>query len=257
MILLGRRDRVDLLRPTTTDIPTKDIQIPIEYTLIDQEDTVPKDHVLSYDDAPPEPQQPDRQNHLRPFWEAQGGAPMAFKPSRFVKRPWCQEQLVEFDLLKVLARLHRPQTAQYVKDGKALSPKNCEKAFLETWEKAMATLSGGQKPVRVVYDYGPKGATHLAPMTLAIRTAGPDLDVTGKDGINVTQRMRDTGANGYYMALALGILATEKQGGVSAVVNLRRDDRATIIMVSPPTAEDKVRRKIHFKSDYMGTIDQE
>ena len=46
--------------------------------------------------------------------------------------------------------------------------------------------------------------------------------------------MGDTGANSSYVALALGILATEKQGGVSAVVNLRRDDRATVMMVSPP-----------------------
>jgi hypothetical protein len=267
VILLGRRDRVDMLRPTATDASIKDIHVPFE---TDQEgleyirasrkaagEPPPTDYVVSYDDAPPEPQQPDRQNHLRPFWEAQGGAPLAFKPSRFVKRPWCQEQLVQFDLLKVLARLHRPQTAQYVKDGKTLGSREQERAFLDAWEKALATLPEGEKPVRVIYDFGPKGATRLAPLTIAIRTAGPDLDLTGKDGIDLTARLRNTGANSFYVGIALGILATERQGGVSAVVNLRRDDRATVIMVSPPTEQDNVRRKIHFHSDYLGAIDQE
>ena len=257
VILLGRRDRVDMLRPTATEIPIREIQVPFEKVLAYEGDSYTADHVASYDDAPPEPQQPDRRNHLRPFWEAQGGAPAAFKPSRFVKRPWCQEQLVQFDRLKVLARLHRPQTAQYAKDGKPLGPRDREKAFLEAWEKALATLPKGQKPARVIYDFGPKGAAHLAPLRLAIDAAGPDLDITGKDGLDVTARLRDTGANAFYVALALGIIATEKEGGVSAVVNLRRDDRATVLMVSPPTPEDKVRRKIHFKSDYMGTVDQE
>lgn len=257
VILCGRRDRVDMLRPTATDIPIEDIQVKFESEPPPQGIELDPDHILSYDDAPPEPQQLDPYSHLRPFWEVQGGAPAAFKPSRFVKRPWSKEQLVEFDLLKIRARLHRPQAAEYVKNGKLLGSKGREEVFLETWRKALATLPEGEKPVRVIYDFGPKGAIHLAPLPLAIRAAGPDLDIMGKDGTDVTARLRDTGADGFYVALALGIIATEKEGGVSAVVNLRREDRATVIMVSPPTAEDKIRRKIHFHSKYLGSVEQE
>ena len=164
---------------------------------------------------------------------------------------------MQFDLLKILARLHRPQTAEYVKEGKPLGARRREEVFLETWKKALSTLPEGEKPVRVIYDFGPKGATRLPPLSLAIRTVGPDLDIMGKDGIDMTASMRDTGANSFYIGIALGILATEKEGGVSAVVDLRRDDRATIIMVSPPTEQDRIPRKIHFHSKYMGTIDQE
>lgn len=234
VLLLGRRDRVDLLRPTATDIPIEDIQIKIETVPRASGNPIGPDHVLSYDDAPPEPMLPDRSNHLRPFWEVQGGAPAAFRPSRFVKRPWCKEQLAQFDALRILARLHRPQTAQYVKNGKFLGPKARDKAFLEAWEKALATLPEGQAPARVVYEYGPKGAAHLAPLTTAMRAAGPDLDLGGKEGLDVTRRIGDTGANAPYVTLALGILATRQEGGISAVVSLRRDDRATITMVSPP-----------------------
>jgi len=224
---------VDMLRPTATDIPIEDIQVKIETERPPCGIQLDGDHVLSYDDAPPEPQFPDRSNNLKPFWEVQGGAPAAFKPSRFVRRPWCKEQLAQFDALKILARVHRPQTAQYVKSDKPLGPKEREKAFLETWQKALATLPEGQKPARVVYEYGPKGAAHLAPLKIAIRAAGPDLDISGKEGLDVTRRLGDTGANAPYVTLALGILATRKEGGISAVVSLRREDRATITMISP------------------------
>ena len=257
VVLVGRRDRVDLLRPTATDIPIPKIQIPFEYTLIDAEDIVPEGYVLSYDDAPPETQVPDRQHHLRPFWEAEGGAPAAFKPSRFVKRPWCQEQLVVFDLLPIRARIHRPQTAQYVVDGKALGPRGRQEAFLEAWKQALATLPPGAQPVRVIYDFGPGGAARMVPLSLALQAAGPDLDAPGRDGLDLTVRLRDTGADSFYVGIVLGILGTEQEGGVSAVVDLRRDDRATILMVSPPTAQDRVKRRLRFYSDYLGRVEQD
>ena len=266
VILLGRRDRVDMLRPTAMDTPIPEIKIPFE--ALDMKDLeavrtsralegrTATDYVLSYDDAPPEPQVSGPYGQI-PFWEAGGGPSAAFKPSRFVKRPWCQEQLVVFDQLRIRARLHRPKTADYLKDGKPLGPRARELAFLEAWQAALGTLPGDQRPVRVIYDFGPKDATHMPPLLRAIHEAGPDLDLSGKDGIDVSASLRDTGAGSFYVALALGILATEKEGGVSAVVNLRRSDRATILMVSPPTAEDRVLRKIHFRSKYLGTVDQE
>jgi hypothetical protein len=219
VILLGRRDRVEVLRPTATKTPIRDIWIPIEWASGLPEDTYDDFHIPSYDDAPPEPPLP---------------AHSAFKPSRYVKRPWCKEQLAQFDELKVLARLHRPQTAQYQQDGNLLKPSARQAVFLAAWQAALATLPTGQWPVRVIYDFGPKGAARLAPLVLAINAVGPDLDVTGEDGLDVTERMGDTCANAPYLALALGVLASRDMGGVSAVVNLRREDRATVMMVSPP-----------------------
>ena len=266
VILVGRRDRVDMLRPTAMDTPIPEIKVPFEtdqkgmdYIRASNEaagEPPPTNYVISYDDSPPEPQVSGPYGQ-RPFWEARGGPSAAFRPSRFVKRPWCQEQLVEFDQLRIRARLHRPKTADYLKDGKPLGPRARELAFLEAWKAALDTLPGDQRPVRVIYDFGPKGATHMPPLLRAIHEAGPDLDLSGKDGIDVSASLRDTGAGSFYVALALGILATEKEGGASAVVNLRRSDRATILMVSPPTAEDRVLRKIHFRSKYLGTVDQE
>ena len=257
VILVGRRDRVDMLRPTAMDTPIPEIKVPFETEPPPHGIELSPNEVLSYDDAPPEPQVPGPYGKPIPFWEAGGGASAAFKPSRFVKRPWCQEQLVVFDQLRIRARLHQPKTADYLKDGKPLGPRARELAFLEAWQAALGTLPGDQRPVRVIYDFGPKGATHMPPLLRALHEAGPDLDLSGKDGIDVSASLRDTGAGSFYVALALGILATEKEGGVSAVVNLRRSDRATILMVSPPTAEDRVLRKIHFRSKYLGTVDQE
>ena len=257
VILVGRRDRVDMLRPTAMDTPIPQIKVPFETEPPPHGIELSPNEVLSYDDSPPEPQVPGPYGKPIPFWEAGGGASAAFKPSRFVKRPWSQEQLVVFDQLRIRARLHRPKTADYLKDGKSLGPRARELAFLEAWKAAVDTLPGDQRPVRVIYDFGPKDATHMPPLLRAIHEAGPDLDLSGKDGIDVSASLRDTGAGSFYVALALGILATEKEGGVSAVVNLRRSDRATILMVSPPTAEDRVLRKIHFRSKYLGTVDQE
>ena len=47
VLLVGRRDRVDLLRPTATDISIQDIQIKIESEPPPQGITLDSDHVLS------------------------------------------------------------------------------------------------------------------------------------------------------------------------------------------------------------------
>ena len=254
VLLLGRRDRVDLLRPSATDALIQDIQVPIETVIAYKGDKPEPYEVLSYDDAPPEPQLPDHYNNLRPYWEQQGGAPVAFKPSRFVRRPWCKEQLFQFDQLRVLARLHRPQTAQYLKpDGKPLGRSGREKAFLEAWQAALATLPPGQQPTRIIYDFGPKGASRMAPLFIALNATGSQLDVHGKDSLDLTERLGDTGANSPNVGLALGVIGVQKEGGVSAVVNLRQDDHATITMISPPTPEDLVHRKTRLNSKYLGT----
>jgi hypothetical protein len=235
-LVFARRDRVEILRPTATDEKIPD-GLP-DY----------KDWVANKATA---------RDSMRPFWE-KGDPTAAFKPNAWVRRPWCKEQLAQFDMLKLLGRVHRPQIVSYLHDGKPLPPSAQQKAFNEAWKAALNSLPQGQIPKRVLFDHGKSSeGRRMAPLVQALHSLGPDVDLHGKTGVNLTARVGDTGASSAFVALVLGITASRKDGGPTACVNLRRNDGASIVMITPPTPEDLVPRKIHLKSNYLGTSGSE
>jgi Protein of unknown function (DUF2875) len=242
-LVFARRDRVEILRSTATDQTIPKYLIPVPGSATYEADLAKEKAALN---AP-------AHDPMRPFWEKTGPS-AAFKPNAWVRRPWCKEQLAQFDMLKLLGRVHRPQIVSYVQDGKPLPPKAQQKAFNEAWKAALDSLPQGQAPARVIFDHGKSSeGQRMIPLAQAIHTQGPDLDLHGKNGVNLTTRVGDTGASSAFVALALGITASRKDGGPTACVNLRRDDGASILMVTPPTPEDLVPRKIHLDSKYLGT----
>ncbi|MBP7524951.1 MAG: DUF2875 family protein [Propionivibrio sp.] len=180
---------------------------------------------------------------LLPFWH---GMPDGFKPSPWIPVPWTQWQLKEFDDLPTLGYLHRPQYAKYVAaDGKPLPEKERVSAFSAAWQGALETLPEGKAPERMFFDAGgiQGKARCLVPMTRSLSENHPDqhwLDTSR--AIDLSARLDDTGAASPFVQIALAIIAGYRDGGVSATVNLRREDGASVLMVSPPSEPPEGRK---------------
>jgi hypothetical protein len=246
-VVFARRDRVEILRSSATDQTIPKYLIPVPGSATYEADLAKEKAGLN---AP-------AHDPMRPFWE-KGDPTAAFKPNAWVRRPWCKEQLAQFDMLKLLGRVHRPQIVSYLHNGKPLPPTGQQKAFNQAWKAALDSLPQGQLPKRVIFDHGKSSeGRRMAPLVHAMHELGPDVDLPGKHGVNLTTRVGDTGASSAFVALALGITASRKDGGPTACVNLRRNDGASIIMITPPTPEDLVPHKIHLKSKYLGTSGSE
>ena len=185
---------------------------------------------------------------LLPFWH---GMPDGFKPSPWIPVPWTQWQLKEFDDLPTLGYLHRPQYAKYVApDGKPLGTQARETAFADAWQGALETLPEGKTPERMFFDAGGDAGgargRGIPPMMNAFGTRYPDAgwNLNSPRMIDLTARLDDTGAASPFVQIALALIAGYRDGAVSATVNLRREDGASVLMVSPPT-EAPEGRKTH------------
>jgi hypothetical protein len=69
----------------------------------------------------------------------------------------------------------------------------------------------------------------------------PDFDLS-RNGYNLFRSLWDTGASSACVGLVLGVMASYRKSDVSAAVRLRREDRASICLVSPPTEEDRKKK---------------
>jgi hypothetical protein len=184
--------------------------------------------------APAKPSYPWEQPH----GQARPGP--SFQPTEFLPKPWDQWQLIQFDRLPVLGRIHRPVTVSYVRpDGKPMKPSERQAAFAAGWKAALGTLPDGLQPARVLYDHGPANqGGRLAPLDLALHHVGPELDLN-EDGINLHRCLGDLGADAAFVNVALGVYASHRRNDVSACVSLRRKDGAMILMVRPPTTGER------------------
>jgi hypothetical protein len=178
---------------------------------------------------------------LTPFWDKKDG----FKPSSWIPVPWTKWQLKEFDDLPTLGYLHRPQYARYVApDGKPLGNTARETAFADAWQGALETLPEGQKPERMFFDAGASRGRGLPTMMNAFGAhhAEYQLSLDSPQMIDLTTRLDDTGAASPFVQIALALIAGYRDGGISATVNLRREDGASILLVSPPTEPPEGRK---------------
>lgn len=60
-----------------------------------------------------------------------------------------------------------------------------------------------------------------------------------KKFIDTDRRLGDTGAATFFMQTAIGILGSYRDGGTSAVFNLRDPKEVSIILTSPPSEEKR------------------
>jgi hypothetical protein len=61
--------------------------------------------------------------------------------------------------------------------------------------------------------------------------------------IDTDRRLGNTGASTLFMQMAIGVMGSYRAGGVSAAINMRDPNEASIIMVSPPS--DAQRKTQH------------
>lgn len=184
------------------------------------------------------------QGGMIPFWH-QGKE--GFKPTPWVPVRWTKWQLEdEYDRAPLVGYLHRPIEVKLNGDIHQQT-----QAMANGWKAALATLPDGQAPQWLFYDTGGNDK-RVIPFSSAMALADTPhrLDFSdAKHSYNLTRRVADTGASSPFIQLALATMRSYDKGGVSATVNLRQDGRASIIMVSPPSAVEKAKNK---PNDYNG-----
>jgi hypothetical protein len=169
-----------------------------------------------------------------------------WKPTPWFPVPWSREQLATFDRLPTLGFIHRPVFVKTTDDkGRPLPPgKQRNEALQQGWAKALAAAGEQSKipaPQRIITATG--GDTNqtlsLHAMLHAYEAAGgPTYDMTdGRRFIDTDRRLGNTGAATFFMQAAIGVMASYKDGGVSAAINLRDTSEASIVLITPPSDE--------------------
>jgi hypothetical protein len=184
----------------------------------------------------------DDSGSMTPFWDK--GKDKGFKPNPWVPVRWTRWQLKQYDQAPMLGYLHRPVFIPFQDEqGKPLKESGKVRAMSAGWQQAMATLPGAGKgaaqPERVFFDTG-KDTRRIIPLASALADDMPDLNPTDpQTGFNLSQRIGDTGISSPLVQIGLALMRSYAKGGVSATVNLRHDDGASIVMVRPPTEAQK------------------
>lgn len=271
LFVLARRERVDRLRPFAFEDTSQDDfrnenkrgiarrlflahlalskRVPLTKDALYRNPTVPEWLAESARIAQREEFQPAQSTSF--FAErlgalAGGGVvhvPQGWKPSPWFPVPWNKKQLADFDDLPSLGYLHRPVYVPLTdKDGQVLQRRDERvKALTQGWQQALQTLPEAQRksaPQRIVASTG-GDADKLAALTAVVQAqaeaGGPELD-PGKPGqwVHSDARLGNTGAASWFVNMAIGVLGSHLEGGVSAAVNLRNDREASVIFISPP-----------------------
>ena len=166
--------------------------------------------------------------------------------------PFNKEQLAQLDRLPTFGFIHRP-TFVRMKDehGKPLTRRDQrEQALQAGWQQALRSLPESERPAapaRLVAATGGNQAQLLALHKTLLRHAeggGMELD-SGNTAqwVDTDRRLGNTGAATLFVQMAIGVMGSYRDGGVSAVVNLRNREEATIVLISPPSEEKRRTQK--------------
>jgi hypothetical protein len=178
--------------------------------------------------------------------------PTNWKPSPWFPIPWNKEQLATFDRLPTLGFIHRPTFVKFTDDhGQPVTRRDERNKVLQAgWQAALLTLPEAQRtkaPALVVAATGDDTdqtiLLHGALKASAAR-GGPEID-TGKSNqfIDTDQRLGNTGATTLFMQMAIAVMGSYRDGGVSAAINLRDKNEASIVFISPPSDEQRKTQK--------------
>ncbi|MFC3377991.1 DUF2875 family protein [Rugamonas sp. CCM 8940] len=174
--------------------------------------------------------------------------PRGWKPTPWFPIPWTKEQLRTFDSLPSLGYIHRPTFVKMTDEhGKPLERRDArQQALLAGWRQALQNLpeaERGKAPARIIAGTG--GNTE---QTIALHHVlndhaahgGHEID-SGKSTqyIDTDHRLGNTGAATFFVQMAIGVMGSYIDGGVSAAVNLRDRGEASIIFISPPSDEKR------------------
>ena len=178
--------------------------------------------------------------------------PKDWQPTPWSPLPFNKEQLAQLDRLPTFGFIHRPTFVRMVdKDGKPLTRRDQrEKALQAGWQEALRSLPEAERPAapaRLVAATGGNQAQLVALHKTLLKHAedgGTELDSGNTtQWIDTDQRLGNTGAATLFVQMAIGVMGSYRDGGVSAVVNLRNPDEASIVLVSPPSDEKRRTQK--------------
>ena len=191
--------------------------------------------------------------------------PKGYKPTPWFPIPWNKYQLEVFDRLPTLGYLHRPTYIQLTDaDGKPLTRQSDRTAALiKGWQDALLTLPEAQRQgalKRLISSTGdaPDKLVELTALINAQSEAGgPELRLDKpSEWINLDPRLGNTGSASWFMGVAIGVMGSYIDGGVSAAINLRNDREASLIFISPPPPEKvKAQGSTIFKNQVTPAID--
>ncbi|WP_426056990.1 type VI lipase adapter Tla3 domain-containing protein [Janthinobacterium sp. PSPC2-1] len=178
--------------------------------------------------------------------------PKDWQPTPWFPLPFNKEQLAQLDRLPTFGFIHRPTFVRMVdKDGKLLTRRDQREHALQAgWQQALRSLPEAERPAapaRLVAATGGNQAQLIALHKTLLSHAedgGTELD-SGNTAqwIDTDQRLGNTGAATLFVQMAIGVMGSYRDGGVSAVVNLRNPEEATIVLVSPPSDEKRRTQK--------------
>nr|WP_328824841.1 DUF2875 family protein [Pseudomonas schmalbachii] len=164
-------------------------------------------------------------------WQRQ--PPVAFQPSPFIPQPWTRRGMEQWDALKVFAWVQRPVSIslQHPDTHQRLKRDALTAQLAKGWKQATDTIQ--PQPTRLFYDGG-YNTSPLADLMPALKAAHSPLDLLdSKESYDLTQRLGDTGAASPFVGIALATMASYLNGDTSVVMPLRRQERATYIVVTP------------------------
>ncbi|NHZ41761.1 type VI lipase adapter Tla3 domain-containing protein [Massilia aquatica] len=168
--------------------------------------------------------------------------PTPFVPTPYLAKPWTQFQVDQFDRLEHLGTVYRPQAVSWLDAAGQALPAAVKAARMEGALRAALTPLGGKLPARIFFDDASGrdngGAARFAPLADALRAIDPGFDLRDPErGVDLARILGDTGAASAFVGVALASMAGRQSGGASLVVNLRRNEGATLLLVTPPTPE--------------------
>jgi hypothetical protein len=265
LFVLARRERVDPLRPFVWDDPDNDfVQENLRHFYYDLQRLVPVPESRKNRGRQPRvdewlpaaakyAQHPDlgggnivsALGNLNPFAHH---PPRNWKPTPWFPIPWNRDQLDTFDRLPTLGYLHRPTFVKFTDEqGKPITRRDeREKVLQAGWEQALQSLPEAERaksPARVIVATG--GNTDQLVMLHGVLNhkasrGGPEID-SGKSSqfIDTDKRLGNTGATTLFMQMAIGVMGSYRDGGVSAAVNLRDAGEASIVLITPPSEEKR------------------
>jgi hypothetical protein len=153
--------------------------------------------------------------------------------------------MAQYDNMPALAWLCRPHVVSCVDDNKVLlSTAERSARWQAALQAAVKESLDGKTPARIFYDTGSDAATseRSALFRQAVAAVLPGFKLhEAKAGYDLTARLGDTGAASAFAGVGLASLAAWEAGGTALVVNLRRDDGATILPVR--SANDDYRKQ--------------
>ncbi|HEU4814534.1 type VI lipase adapter Tla3 domain-containing protein [Janthinobacterium sp.] len=178
--------------------------------------------------------------------------PKDWQPTPWFPVPFNKEQLAQLDRLPTFGFIHRPTFVKMTDErGKPLTRRaQREHALQAGWQEALRSLPDSERPAapaRLVAATGGNQAQLIALHKTLLSHAedgGTELDSGNvAQWIDTDQRLGNTGAATLFVQMAIAVMGSYRDGGISAVVNLRNPEEATIVLVSPPS--DEKRRTQH------------